>query len=278
MKSRVAVLTFMAATTFGFVANAHDFWIQPQNFWLNTNVSTPTSIQVGHGPDRQPSPISADRITVFRDMGPRGMIDLRPALAKGVGTQNFKLSFAAPGSHVVVLETNHALSNLPFIRFNDYVKLEGIQPIINQRLRTKTTEAPGRETYSRRAKSLIQVGPVDPSAPSLATHAFGLTLEIVPDVNPYTLGPSDSLPVHVIYEGKPLAGALVKLTNLEFDVRPVEMQITDQAGRASFKVPLKGSWLLNVIWSKPIQNNPQADFDTTFSSLSFAFPPGGLRR
>jgi uncharacterized GH25 family protein len=269
-------VSLLAASALASAAAAHDFWIQPQNFWLAPLAQTPASIQVGHGPDRQVSPISADRITLFRDIGPRGTVDLHPALAKGEGTKDFKLSFTAPGTHLVELETNHTESNLPSIRFNDYVKVEGIQPIIQYRLLNKKTDAPGREIYSRRAKALFQVGPVDPRSAALATQPLGMTLEIVPDKNPYLLGPSESLPVHVIYEGHPLQGALVKLTNLEFDMRPVEMHATDPAGRASFHVPRNGSWLLNVIWSKPIAGNPKADFDTTFSSLSFAFPPGGL--
>jgi uncharacterized GH25 family protein len=276
-KHAAAGLLLLTATALASAAAAHDFWIQPQNFWLAAKTPTSTLIEVGHGPDRQISPISADRITLFRDIGPGGaQVDLRPTLVKGEGTKEIKLSFAAPGTHLVELETNHTESNLPSIRFNDYVKVEGIQPIIQFRPANHKTDAPGREIYSRRAKALMQVGPIDAKSAALATRPLGLSLEIVPDKNPYQLGPNEGLPVHVIYEGHPLQGALVKLTNLEFDMRPVEMHVTDQAGRASFSVPRNGSWLLNVIWSKPITGNPKADFDTTFSSFSFAFPPGGL--
>jgi uncharacterized GH25 family protein len=85
------------------------------------------------------------------------------------------------------------------------------------------------------------------------------------------LAPTEELPVHVFYEGRPLAGALVKLTNLEFDVRPVAMRLSDAQGRASFSFPRTGTWLINVIWTKPISGNPNADFDTTFSSLTFGY-------
>ena len=79
--------------------------------------------------------------------------------------------------------------------------------------------------------------------------------------------------MQVLYQGRPLQGALVKLTNLEFDGRPLESHLSDKDGRAAFKVPLVGTWLVNVIWTQPIKGNPQADFETTFSSLTFAFPP-----
>ncbi len=99
-----------------------------------------------------------------------------------------------------------------------------------------------------------------------------MTLEIVPERNPYNLGPARKLPLLVYYEGRPLPGALVKLTKLEQDAKPAAVQRTDGAGRTTFNVPRQGKWQLNVIWTKPISGNPKADFDTTFSSLSFGYP------
>ena len=76
----------------------------------------------------------------------------------------------------------------------------------------------------------------------------------------------------MLYQGRRLAGALVKLTSLEFDARPVEMHLSDAQGRASFRVPHNGEWLINVIWTQPLRGNPRADFETTFSSLTFGYP------
>jgi uncharacterized GH25 family protein len=77
----------------------------------------------------------------------------------------------------------------------------------------------------------------------------------------------------VIYAGHPLPGALVKLTNLKDDASPLEVRLTDHEGRASFTMPSSGSWLLNVIWTKPLPRTEETDFETVFSSLSFGFPP-----
>jgi uncharacterized GH25 family protein len=100
----------------------------------------------------------------------------------------------------------------------------------------------------------------------------GLTLEIVPERSPYAESASGDLPVHVLYHGRRLAGALVKLTNLEHDSVPAEMHITDAEGRASFTLPRAGSWLLNVIWTQPQGTPGETEFETVFSSLSFGFP------
>jgi hypothetical protein len=61
----------------------------------------------------------------------------------------------------------------------------------------------------------VQVGPPAAGTQGQVSKAVGLPLEIVPDANPYGTPRPAILPVHVIYAGHPLAGALVKLTNLE---------------------------------------------------------------
>jgi hypothetical protein len=115
-------------------------------------------------------------------------------------------------------------------------------------------------------------GPFNPRLAGAATRRIGFDLEIVPERHPYALGSSRTMPVRVYYQGKPLPGALVKLTNLDADARPVASKRTDGNGRSSFNIPAKGKWLLNVVWTKPISGNPKADFDTTFSSFTFGYP------
>ena len=82
--------------------------------------------------------------------------------------------------------------------------------------------------------------------------------------------------MRILYQGRPLAGALVKLNNLDFDERPVETHATDAQGRAVFRLPKVGLWQLNVIWTRLIAKDPKADFETTFSSLSLGFPRPGV--
>lgn len=261
-------------------AVAHDFWVQPNEYWLLPGVVTPLTLQVGHGPYRQRSPIPLDRITRFAAITPRGAIlDLRERLRPGAPLEDGTLVFTEPGTYTVVLETdNRAQSHLPAIRFNDYLQVEGLTPALEERLRSGRMGTDGSEIYSRHAKALIQVGSGTPAI-SRVTQPSGLPLEIVPEVNPYAQPRPPDLPVRVLYEGRPLPGALIKLTELEHDAVPFETHRTDAAGRATFTLPGGGSWLLNVIWTKPLPKTSETDFETVFSSLSFGFPPqdGGAK-
>jgi uncharacterized GH25 family protein len=254
-------------------ASAHDLWVQPGAFWLSSPGTVPVSILVGHGKDRENWGIRSDRIVLLRSMAPDGKVtDFKPLIRPRSAAPAIPLPFRQPGTHLVAMESSHASSDLPAAKFNDYAKEEGLTPAIVHRQRMGANGRAGRELYSRRAKALVQVGKIDPSAKSAATNRIGMTLEIVPERNPYNLGPAQKLPLLVYYEGRPLAGALVKLTKLEQDAKPAAAQRTDGAGRTTFNVPRRGKWQLNVIWTKPIPGNPKADFETTFSSLSFGYP------
>jgi uncharacterized GH25 family protein len=254
----------------GASASGHDLWLQPNNFQIANAGSVPVAIFAGHGKDRENWGIRSDRIIALRSMNPGGQAtDLMPLVKAGTAAPAIRLHFEQAGTHVILMQSNAAKSDLPAARFNDYLQQEGLTPAIAQRRKTRSIDRPGRELYSRRGKTLVRVGHANGAGKSVASRRFGLALEIVPERDPYLLGPAQTLPVRVYFEGHPLSGALVKLTNLDADARPMAAQRTDGDGRAHFNLPGRGKWLLNVIWTKPLAGNSNADFQTIFSSLSF---------
>ncbi|CAN7252354.1 DUF4198 domain-containing protein [Duganella sp. LjRoot269] len=251
-------------------AQAHDFWLQPEHFKISPGASTPMTLQVGHGPFRQRSQIPLRRISRFSDIGiDGGVTDLRPSLHAGGATDDGMLTFKQAGTHVLLLETDSkAQSHLPALRFNDYLRVEGLTPALEERQRNKSLNAEGSENYSRCAKVIVQVGA---DAGGRVTSPVGLPLEIVPEMNPHAQPRSGRLPIVVLYFGKPLAGATVKLTNLDHDAEPFETRVSDSRGRADFGMPQSGRWMLNVIWTRARPRGSDTDFETVFSSLSFGF-------
>lgn len=253
-------------------AIAHDFWIQPRQFNLPSPGSVPLSMLVGHGQARDRWGVSADRVVLFRTIGPDGTLDRKPGLRLGSPGFDALVPLARPGSYVFLLQSISASSQLPFLRFNDYAKVEGITPILAERKRRGLERTDGRELYSRRAKAIVQVGPVDAASIARVTRPANLLLEIVPGRHPAALGARRLMPVQVLFGGRPLPGALVKITNLDADAEPVAMQRTAADGRTSFNIPRAGKWQMNVVWSVPLRGNRDADFRTTFSSLTFETP------
>ena len=268
------VLAIVAMSCMGIpCVRSHDFWVQPASYRVIAGTESSLTLQVGHGPFRQRSLIPLKRILRFEAIGPGGSReDLRSRLQLGGRMSDGTIEFTPQGVYVLVLQTDaRAYSLLPAIRFNDYLRYEGLTPALEYRERSHRMAMDGSESYSRQAKALVQVGSPSGRQPQV-TKPVGLVLEIVPDVDPYATPRPRTLPVHVLYEGRRLAGALVMLTNLEHDANPVEVQVTDRNGEAQFATPQSGEWLLNVIWTKLAPRAADTDFQTVFSSLSFGFP------
>jgi uncharacterized GH25 family protein len=269
MQMRGFVATIIGLSLAG-TASAHDFWLQPQSWQTAPGNPLPFVVEVGHGSFRQQWGADGGHLLALNDLAHGGAVDVRPLFKPGGEVPHLTRTFRREGLHIVSLVSTNAASDLPAIRFNDYIKAEGLTPAIDARTRSGAMNSNGRELYSRRAKALVQVGRPKSSDDALATRALGLTLEIVPLRNPYSLGADHVLPIQILYEGRPLPGALVKLTSLEFDAKPLRVVRSDARGQAAFEVPPVGSWLVNVIWTKPIASRG-ADFLTTFSSLTFGY-------
>lgn len=262
---RVAGVAIVAALAAGGAA-AHDLWLQPGAFRVTAGTEVPVAVLVGDGPDRQRSQIPGRRVVRFGVVGPDGTErDLKGAFQAG---QDAPVRLSAAGAHVVVLATDNGARNvLPGDRFEAYLHEEGLTPAIVARAGRRGAD--GSEAYGRRAKALVQVGAGGPQ--DAAARALGLTLEIVPQVSPYATPRPTALPVQVLYEGRPLAGARVKLADLGRDA-VVATQVTDADGRARFAMPGAGAWRLAVVWTKVLPATAETDFETVFSSLTFGTP------
>lgn len=274
---RWAVAALAVALSLPAISQAHDFWIQPDAYRAIAGVPVRLTMWVGHGADRQKWAVASSRLLKLFGRSANGDTDYRNTLPSGPITGEIDLQFNGSGLQIIALESGHASSELPAIRFNDYVEKEGLTPAREHRERTGMMGTPGREIYSRRAKALIQVDGAAAGDAALATASIGLTLEIVPVSDPFAADGGAQLPVRVLYEGAPLGGALVKLTNLDFDSHSVAEVRTDDSGTAVFQTPGKGKWLFNVVWTKPIAGNPEAEFETVFSSLTLEFAAGHSR-
>lgn len=251
---------------------AHEFWVQPSQFWIAPRTPLPLTLQVGDGPERQRSPISLSRIARFDAIGPTGdAIDVRASLA---ATVKRDVMLDAPGTYVLALETdNRAYSRQPAERFNAYLETEGLTPALEHRTRTYQMHVDGFERYSRAAKAIVLVGASGPQSQAHVMMPIGLPLEIVPAVSPYSTPRPASFPVRVLYGGNVLPGALVKLIDLEQGLAPVDARRTDNTGLATFAMPQSGSWLVSVVWTKRLESSPDADYETIFASLTFGLSP-----
>lgn len=195
------------------------------------------------------------------------------AVTKLTGTaEEAKKQLCAPlpaGSKVVEMTVNPLFIRLQAKDFNGYIEGEGFKSVIAARKAKGATESEGRELYSRYTKLIL------PGAGAEATKALGHVAEIVPEKSPDQLKAGESLPVRVVFRGKPLAGVRVSAVyagaKLEGHTYPVNAQ-TDAKGRALLKLDRPGLWYARLIHMVPAENDPDIDWRSFFVTLTFEVP------
>src|SRR4029453_4151677 len=115
----------------------------------------------------------------------------------------------APGLQFIGYRSHDYPVSIDAAKFEDYLKEEGLEEIAKIRATRGETQKPAREVFSRAAKALLDAGTPAGKAAKGFDRDLGFTLELLVDKNPYTAAPGSTLPLRLVFEGKPLPGALV---------------------------------------------------------------------
>ena len=248
---------------------AHDFWILPTNFQPAVGSAIGLRLLVGEHFVGERVPRSATQIERFFVAGPAGE---REVLGREGMDPAGLLRADAPGTWVVGYRSRPTSVELAAEKFEQYLKDEGLEHVIDERARRGESTAPGREQFSRSVKSLINVGGA--ADPSGFNRMLGLTLEIVPERDPRQIDRA-GLPVRIIYNGKPLANSQVVVFRQDESeagpVEPVARLRSDKDGRAV--VPSSpGRWLIKAVQMRRAEQGSSVDWESIWTSLTFLVP------
>jgi uncharacterized GH25 family protein len=257
-----AVLALLAGPSL----RAHDFWIEPSAFRPAIAQRVAVRLRVGQELKGDPVPRDLGLLKRFVLVGPAG----ETAVAGVPNTEPAGfLSIPAPGLYTIVYTSNREPVQLDAKKFNDYLSQEGLDSIRDLRAQRGQSEAPDREVFSRCAKALILAGGGEAAAGW--NRALGLRLELVPEANPYTLPGGGVLPARLLYEGKPLAGALVTAFTKNHPEQKVSAR-SDAKGRVALKLDHPGTWLVKSVHMIPAARESGADWESFWASLTFEVP------
>lgn len=241
---------------------AHDFWIELSNPNPAPNSPVSVRLRVGMGFKGDPVPrlqAICRRLTLIDATGERAIIG-----AEGMDPAGY-FRPAAAGFSTVVYESLPSEVELDGPKFEAYLKDEGLEAISRLRARRGETSKPAKDAFIRCAKALVDIGRA--GGPDF-NRVAGLPLELVADRDPCALSTGGRLPVHLLYGGKPLPGALVVALNQADPSRSVQAR-TDARGRATLELPRGGSWLIKAVHMIPAPPGLQADWESYWASLTF---------
>jgi uncharacterized GH25 family protein len=233
---------------------AHDFWIEPSAYNPGAGELVTLKLWVGEHLGGETLPRNEALIESFSAF--RGGVEA-PVLGFDGSDPAGLLRPQAPGGLVIAYRSLRSAALIPADKFQAYLAVEGLPPV-----------PPGREVFSRCAKSLLAVG--GRSDPTV-TKPVGLTLELVPETDPYALSPGAGLTVRLLYQGKPLAGALVMALD-GTDAQDPQRVRSDADGRAAFTLPRAGNWLIKAVHMIRAPKDAGADWESFWASLTFSLP------
>jgi uncharacterized GH25 family protein len=246
-------------------AHAHDLWIEPSAFTPQAGRIVGVRLRVGQDFIGDPVARDAALIEEFVAMTSTGALSVPgqdgadPAgLIRPTTNGLVILSYRSHPSAIV----------LPADKFNQYLQDEGLDAVIRERARVGLTSQPAHELFARCAKSLIQTGP-----PTTADvdRALGMRLELIAGRNPYTLHAGDSLNVRLLYQERPLAGALVVALNRRDQSATVRLR-TGPDGCVRLPLGAAGPWLVKAVHMIPAPRDSDAEWQSFWASLTFELP------
>ncbi len=262
-RAAVAVFVVFATTQPG---HAHDYWLQPQRFFLSTGETTAVRLFVGdHFSSETERPYQAKKTVDFQVVSQNEARDLK-ANAKDGEKPVCTIAPERAGSHLIVMERDWSHIEIEAAKFNKYLKHEGLTAILEMRRKAGEDKVVGRERYRRYLKALVQVA--DKSDQTYA-RKIGHRLEILPRTNPYTSSKGDRMAVSVLFEGKPLRGAQVAAYNRSGDDTQTQEARTDDQGRVQFLLDRSGNWLIRLVHMQRCENVRGFEWESFWAAYSF---------
>lgn len=259
--SVLALLGLLATTLGARHACAHDFWIEPTNFRPGVGSGVTVPIYVGQDFKGESVIYLPDLFERYVYVAPKGEKPV-PGLP---GDDAGRIPAVEAGLTVVGYRSirDRVAFDTPE-EFATYLEKEGMERILVSEKR-RADRRPISEIYSRAAKSLIYAGPVREGP---ADRPLGFRMELIAERNPYALRPGESFPVRLVYENRPLEGALVVAFTKD---RPLEKlrARTDKQGRVRFVLDKPGVWLVTSVHMVPAPSRSEADWESIWASLTF---------
>jgi hypothetical protein len=265
---RKTILAFLLCELLALPAFAHDLFLKPDSFFAKVNQKISISVMNGTF-QKSEGAVSFARLTDVSVVAPSGA---RTNPKEADFTKNETTAFlnlvpmTTAGNYVVGLSTMWRENSLKAAEFNEYLTLEGIPDILENRKRDKELEIDGRYRYSKYVKTILQVG--NKQSDNYKT-ALGYAVEMIPQANPYKLKKGATIEILCLKDGKPLAGQTV-LTGRETGGKlAAEKSVrSDDKGIIKIKLDGAGKWYAKFINMVKV-DDPKLNYESKWATLTF---------
>ncbi len=241
---------------------SHDTWLLPGRSAVQPGASVSLDLTSGMAFPASESAIKPDRIAQAscRLAGKTFSLTDRKATSKAL---RLTARLTEPGLATLWVELAPKSIDMKPEQVEHYLDEIGATEEVRRAWAESPKPRRWRESYVKNNKTFVQVGQT-PDVRSWA-EPVGLALEIVPQSDPSTLRPGETLSVLVLRNGKPLPSFSLGIVR-EGQAKGT-LTVTDSAGRATFKLDRAGRWLIRGTNLRP-PTRPDAAWESDFTTLT----------
>lgn len=263
----VCATLLLAGTCLG-----HDFWIRPTTMRPARDALIGATLLVGDHFPGEAYPRKESGIESFTATGPDGKST--PVVGREAKSPAGLFRCTSDGLWTLAYRGKRNHVELEPAKFEAYLKEKGLEKVSEVRVKAGQSDKPGREVFSRCAKSIVRVGDAAPGAPSGFDRIIGQRLELVAQADPTAISAPGSLGVTLLFEGKPLAGALV-IARCEQDDTLHASGRTGEDGAVTLAIARAGVWMVTAVEMVKAPPEAEADWESLWASLTFATADAG---
>jgi uncharacterized GH25 family protein len=262
MRLKFSVLSLMIILS--AVTQAHEFWLAPEKFFFKVGEELKVNFSVGENFIGKPWDTKLARIERLDLYHLTNVTDIKQFVKEGT-KDNLSVTLNEEGTHLIAMQTTNSFIELEAEKFNAYLKEDGLDEALQYREQHNQIDKPGKESYARYTKLMIQVG--DKRDETFKKSA-GFPLEIFIEKNPYNIKIGEIVKFRVLFKDKPLFGAKVMVWNRYDNRTTIQPVYTLKNGVIEARISSKGPWMVSVVKMMPSQDKP-ADWQSYWGSLVF---------
>lgn len=246
------------------VAVGQPYWWQPSSFYSEPNKPCTISWVQGENFIAKPMVYTKEQFSSIDQVEDRSQNSVL-ALWRNGEKEQLIITPNAHGNLLLVAQTEPVVNELSADAFNAFLKEYGQDEIYFKRETAGKLQASGKQLQSHHIKLLLQVGD---SHTDVYKKNTGLPLEIIPENNPYELKAGEMMRFKILYNGKPLFGARVKVWNRKDSRTTLQNIYTEKDGTMETRISAGGVWMVSVVHLVPAADK-QVEYRSYWSGLVF---------
>jgi uncharacterized GH25 family protein len=244
---RLIFFVFIIFIPVGLYAQVQPFWLQPDKFSYKTGEELKLNFSTGEDFIAEPIDAKISSIEKLELHTLEKITDLKTSFKEGK-KDNLSVQLSNEGTYIISLQSAPAFVETESVKFNAYLKDNGLDDALHYREQNHQSDIPGTELFTECAKLIIQTGGKGDATFKKST---GLPLEIFVEKNPCNIKVGEMVRFKVMFRNKPLFGARVMIWNRADNRTTRQPVYTMKDGTIEARISSNGPWLMTVLTAIP---------------------------